>query len=111
MRREHWCYLLDASGQAVPTDDLNRWAKWFAAHNQDRVVARTEVGQTVVSTVFLAVDHQHGGPPLLWETAVFTDEAVEVPRRYPTREAALAGHDQLVARERAAKEAGRGHDR
>ena len=66
-----WKYIL--IGQTpVPEPNLEAWAQWFEA--ADRVVFRTEVGASVVSTVFLGVDHQFGdGPPLLFETMIFTD--------------------------------------
>ena len=56
----------------VPEPDLLKWAEWMAT--ADRVVFQTEVGASLVSTVFLALDHQFGiGPPLLFETMIFTD--------------------------------------
>jgi hypothetical protein len=51
--------------------------------------------------VFLGLDHSHGGgPPLLFETLVFGGPLADEGDRYPTRAAALAGHDQMVARVR-----------
>jgi hypothetical protein len=63
-----------------------------------RRVAHTEVGQVEVSTVFLVLDHNYGreGPPVLYETMVFGGAHDQWQRRYATREAALAGHDQAV---------------
>jgi hypothetical protein len=69
-----------------------------------RRVARTEVGDAVVSTVFLVIDHNWGdGPPLLYETMVFRDGdwVGEDQWRYSTRAAALAGHEEAVATLRA----------
>ena len=52
--------------------DLLTWAEWM--QTGDRIVAKTEIGASIVSTVFLGIDHQWGiGPPLLFETMVFTD--------------------------------------
>ena len=57
----------------VPEPDLLTWGEWF--ETADRVVAKTEVGSSVVSTIFLGLDHSFfdKGPPLLFETMVFTD--------------------------------------
>lgn len=61
-------YILDGK-TAVPAD-LMTWAKWF--ETADRHVAKEPVGDFLVSTVFLGLNHQFGGgPPLLFETMVF----------------------------------------
>ena len=60
----------------VVEPDLLKWARWF--ETADRIVAQTHIGTRTVSTVFLGLDHQFGkGPPLLFETMVFTDEKFE----------------------------------
>lgn len=61
------------------------------------VVGRTEVGDQDVRTDWVGLD---GGfmrhrPPLIYETMIFP--SCEVYSRTPTREAALASHDQAVA--------------
>jgi hypothetical protein len=55
----------------VEERDLYRWAEWF--EHADRVVYRDQIGDIVISTVFLALDHRFcgKGPPLLFETMVF----------------------------------------
>lgn len=64
-------------------------------------VAVTVVGEAVVSTVWLGLDHSFGhGPPMIFETMVFYDSRNEwddLQERYPTEGAAVAGHDQVVA--------------
>jgi hypothetical protein len=64
-------YILIGQTPVVEADFL-KWARWF--EDADRLVARTEVGSVVVSTVFLGLDHRMfgDGPPLLFETMVFT---------------------------------------
>lgn len=63
-----------------------------------RLVARDEVGGTVVSTVWLGVNHQHfDGPPLIFETATFDPEG-DVLDRYSTEAEALVGHATVVRR-------------
>ncbi len=55
---------------AIPCDNLFAWAQWFEA--ADRLVAKTEVGDVRISTVFLGLDHNFGeGDPLLFETMIF----------------------------------------
>ena len=67
-----------------------------------RTVGRDDIGQWHVSTVFLGVDHQfYGGPPLLFETMIFSHhdprhEADESTWRYTTWEEAEAGHRRVA---------------
>lgn len=57
----------------VPEPDLMKWATTF--ETMDRIVARTEIGESLVSTIFLGLDHGwFGGPPLLFETMVFSSD-------------------------------------
>ena len=65
---------------------------------QDRTVAKSTIGNYLVSTVFLGLDHQweDDGPPLLFETMVFgkgpLDERLE---RCTTWEEAEAMHETM----------------
>jgi hypothetical protein len=73
----------------------------FAAMYEDtgaRIVAKTRVGESEVSTVFLGIDHQFGeGPPLLFETMVFGGDGMDGhTRRYTTWAEAEAGHAEVV---------------
>lgn len=66
------------------------------------LVARTVVGDLVVSTVFLGYDASGGRrpEPELWESALFdraSNEFIEPADRYSTWEAARAGHAAIVA--------------
>jgi len=79
--------------------------EWVQLHSGDKTVAKTQVGEYLVSTVWLGLDHSFSGAgaPLIFETMVF-DQTPGTPRkwsdelleRYPTEAAALAGHDQVV---------------
>jgi hypothetical protein len=64
-----------------------------------RHVAVTAIGEDVeVSTVWIGLDYNFwGGPPLVLETVVFGGDLDGEMRRYPNENAALAGHDQMVA--------------
>jgi hypothetical protein len=70
--------------------------------NSYKVVARTTLPDgKVVSTVWLGLNHDMGGPrPLIFESMVFPSledlRAVDF-RRYATEEEAKAGHAGLVA--------------
>lgn len=94
MRR--YRYTLDANGEPQPCDDLIEWARWFetaerhVAHDLDEGDGNRRVR---VSTVFLGVDHNfRDGPPLLWETMIFGGPHDGYQRRYSSRDAAYAGH-------------------
>jgi hypothetical protein len=48
--------------------------------------------------VFLGIDHAFGHPqPVLWETMVFVDGEGTDTYRYMSREAAIVGHNRVVA--------------
>lgn len=84
-------YRLNPEGEPVPEPDLREWARWF--EKADRHVAREEIGEISVSTVFLGLDHSFGGAtPILWETMIFGGEHDGYQERYSSRDAALAGH-------------------
>lgn len=79
--------------------DLLTWADAYERHEQ-RQVAMTEFDGGAVSTVWVGFDQGSlGGPPLIFETAVFLrgGSSPSYCDRYPTEAAALAGHDQAVA--------------
>lgn len=62
------------------------------------LVREFQFGHSVdVSTVFLGLDHNWGGgPPLLFETMIFTDGEGGYCRRYSAWEEAEAGHWETV---------------
>lgn len=81
----------------VPEDDLLTWGRWL--EENDRVVFQEQVGATMVSTVFLGLDHNFSddGPPLLFETMLFTDsESEDYQRRCSTWLEAEAQHHEAV---------------
>lgn len=78
--------------QAVPVDEFT------LQPIEERRVARDEVGDRTVSTVFLGINHGLvDGPPVLFETMVFGPEGEEHCQRYSTWEEAAAGHAAVVA--------------
>jgi hypothetical protein len=108
-------FILDENGEAVEETDLLKWAKWFedSCHpdNTWRRVALTSVGKYTISTVFLAVDYNFtdSRKPILFETMVFNEESRECGEnfdidieRYSTKKEALAGHEKIVEKVKAA---------
>jgi hypothetical protein len=96
-------YILNEQGQTVATPDVLTWARWFeqAEAVKQRVVKQDHVGDVLVSTVFLALDHAFGGGlPILWETLVFGGPFDGEMARYVTRGEAEEGHDRMVRRVR-----------
>ena len=94
-------YVLDKNGRPVVEPDLVKWAAWM--QSTDRRVGRTKLGNHVVSTVFLGLDHSFRlhGLPILWETMVFTDgDWIDhaCDRCTGTREQAEAMHASMVER-------------
>lgn len=88
-------YILDGH-EAVPAD-LMTWARFF--EKADRIVAKTDVGDARVSTVFLGLNHSWGdGPPMLFETLVFGGRHDGDMERCSTWEEAEAQHAAMVER-------------
>jgi hypothetical protein len=86
--------------EAKPATDLLSWGRWF--EKADRTVARSEIGASAVSTVFLGRDHSFGGgAPLLFETMVFGGPLDGEEDRYSTWDEAEAGHAAMVERVKA----------
>jgi hypothetical protein len=86
----------------VPTK--NRYAvEWLLRNAKARTVGKTRFVyrgiEVSVSTVFLVLNHAHfGGPPILWETMIFTKNQFldGYQERYTGRQAAEAGHALAV---------------
>lgn len=76
----------------VPCLDLLEWFENF-----DNSVAKTQVGNILVSTVFLGIDHRFGeGRPLLFETMTFDGGDFEEADRCSTWDEAMAQHERIV---------------
>lgn len=94
-------YILDENGIAVEEPNLMAWGRWMAS--SDRNIARVTLGDVLVSTVFLGLDHGWGGPPVLFETMIFGGPHSDYQQRYTTRTEALMGHKRAFDRVRAAQ--------
>ena len=86
----------------VITEDRIAW-RALIMNVKARRVAFDVVGESRVSTVFIALDHSFlgDGPPILFETMVFNGKEGELESRYATWEEAEAGHKQVVEHIRA----------
>jgi hypothetical protein len=89
------------------------WARLHADTAYRRVALDELPDGSVLSTVWLGLDHGFGGPPLIFETMRFSPaspDRLEFPDpfgepgetidqlRYPTEEDALASHHEIVRR-------------
>lgn len=92
MRSEYF-KLVD--GQPVPTDQMG----WAESWRHDRIVAKTKLGDSEVSTVFIGLNHAFGsGPPMIYETMVFGGVLDQECEHYSTPEEARAGHEAMCDR-------------
>jgi hypothetical protein len=74
--------------------------EWFADSGHQNLVAKDDVGDVNVSTVFLGLDHNVSirGAPILWETMVFGGPLDQEMERYTSADAARVGHERWIQR-------------
>ena len=101
MKRERYLFYVLAPDGRTPVplerDDWLEWAGWLEL--KDRQVALTVIGDTRVSTIFLALDMGIADTPRLWETMAFgPDGKVLDVNRYSTYDEAVAGHKVMAAK-------------
>lgn len=88
------CY--DRQGNPMTHDE---WVQQFGA-GDEKLVALSQVGDAIVSTVWIGLNHQWGdGPPLIFETMIFEEgDGDWRPQqwRWSTEDEALAGHCMVV---------------
>lgn len=101
-------YILDENGEPVPAKSLREWGRWMETSWGQSCRAGNKIGNALVSTVFLGLDHDHGfvtdvagfdpAPykPVLWETMIFGGAQDLFQVRYTSRADALAGHGKIV---------------
>ena len=82
--------------EAKPINAME-WMALFDDPNYQRI-SRTEIGDYIVSTVWLGLDHNYGdGDPVIFETMVFDKKGDDVgQRRYCTLAQAARGHMEMV---------------
>jgi hypothetical protein len=79
---------------------LGRWIQLFEfsdRHVGDTYIKREDKHYRV-STIWLGLDHNFTGegPPIIFETMVFTPDGEEGQYRYPNLESARLGHKAIV---------------
>lgn len=95
-------YVLDENGNAVRAKGLLSWAKWMEEHKADCQLARYQIGEAFVSTIFMGLDsfsileRDRPHTPLLWESMIFGGLYNLFQQRYASKEEALRGHQKLV---------------
>jgi len=95
-------YVLNEA-QKAKSCSAEEWRAWNDGFDGDlnRVVGKTKVGGTEVSTIFLGIDHSfnYTSESILFETLWF-DSAGGTKKmdRHSTFDDAVAGHDQMVKR-------------
>jgi hypothetical protein len=86
---------------------LEEWAELTISDK--KILARDEIGDYLVSTVLLGIDHcfhiNPGMKPIIFETMVFKDDDEDYVERYSTKEEALEGHKRAVVMTKALVEA------
>lgn len=89
-------YILN--GKEAVKVDMMIWAKWLEETPiEERTVAKDEISDVHISTVFIGLDHNFNGPPHIFETMVFEPEnGGDETYRYSTWKEAEKGHKELV---------------
>ena len=86
-------YILDNNNKPIPKPVLEA-AQWLEDNDHRRTVKRDEIGDILVSTVFLGLDHAwNSDVPVLWETMIFGGEHDQYQERYTSHKDALEGHE------------------
>lgn len=94
-------YILDKDKNPVQCDpqDIVRWGEWMVK-SDNKIVAQTHIGDVMVSTVFLGIDHNWSfeGAPILFETMVFggDKDLDSYQERYSTYKEAMEGHLEAI---------------
>ena len=91
-----WYTLNDQNEPESATTE--QWIEWCKKYPCRKVVGRTKIGETFISTVFLGLDHDWGGGrPVLWETMIFSKDANnQYMDRYTSLDQAVFGHEKTV---------------
>lgn len=92
-------YILNEDHSVSPCSDMEIWGAYMG-NMGSRIVKKTLINESEVSTVFLGVDHNYSfsGIPILFETMVFgpLDPDQDIQERYKTWDQALLGHEKIV---------------
>jgi hypothetical protein len=90
-------YRLNADHSVTPISDPQEWAIAFEDRDKRRVAKTKLPDGTMISTVFLGLNHAYGdGPPMIFETMIFGGKHEGDQWRYSTWDEAVAGHEHAV---------------
>lgn len=84
-------------GDAIQCESIYEFTAWAVEHGRE--IARTRIGDAVVSTIFLGFDHNGRtghGPPILFETMIFGTKHDREMVRTATLAQAREAHARLV---------------
>jgi hypothetical protein len=99
--RTNYLWAIDAEHNIRRVDSMEEWCRYYSANgDKNRIVAQTEEGEILISTIFTGLNRnwlRPDEPPVLFETMVFGGEFSEVTVRYSTYEEALQGHSIMVS--------------
>ena len=89
-------YILNNNNKPIPAS-ITEAADWLEEGSDRRTVKRDEIGDILVSTVFLGLDHAwDSNVPVLWETMIFGGEHDQYQDRYTSHKDALEGHEKAL---------------
>lgn len=82
---------------------MEQWSE-LVGNLEYKRVAYTTMGEVVVSTVWLGMNHNFDdvGPPLIFETMIFGGDLADEQWRWATEAEALDGHEKVVGEARIA---------
>jgi hypothetical protein len=73
MKKHQMYYILDENKNAVPTTSIE-WAKFLHQKKNERIVAKSNVGDYTISTVFIGLNHNwddYDDKAHIFETMIF----------------------------------------
>ena len=87
-------YILEDDEKTAIEATREVFFKWVI--NGKKRVAKTEISEIEISTVFLGINHAISpeDPPQIFETMIFGGEHDEYQERYSTYEEAVEGHER-----------------
>ena len=89
-------YYILSEGNPLPCDEQT-WVLWFSKHYEERICERTKIGEIIVLTMFLGLDHNSNPNdqfPLIFETIIFGGEHDQAMWYDSTLEQARARHTE-----------------
>lgn len=93
-------YVLNDDYSIREANDMNEWSKFFQVGREASHLKHNFSDGSYLSTIFLGIDHGYdfnGGPPILFESMLFTGEGEEeYQERFATYAEAKASHDRYV---------------